>query len=60
MNLTELINKRLLIEEQDWINPIEVKVLELSPSKEYVKFQKLDTRIYWVKISSIKIIELLN
>lgn len=59
-HIAEFINKKLLIEEQDWLNPIEVKVLELSPAKEYIKLQKLDNSVYWRKVSAIKIIELLN
>lgn len=60
MNMEDLINKRLLIEEQDWLNPIEVNVLEMSPSKQYMKLQKIDKLVYWIKASSIKIIEVLN
>lgn len=63
MNLEELIDKRLLIKDETYatsINPTEVIILELSPSKQWIKLQNSLNLKYWVKATSINVIEILN
>ena len=64
MIITELLNQRVLIssKESRWgDNAIqEVKVLEISPSQNWVKLMNEHGRKYWKPITDVSVVEVLK
>jgi len=60
IDLDNIINKRFLIEENKSYDIIEITILEISPSKQYVKIESPNKNAKWVKILTIDFKELLN
>lgn len=62
MVITELLNKRVLISKKEgYGNPTveEVKVLEVSPSGNWVKLMNINGNKYWRPVVNIALIETL-
>lgn len=62
MVITELLNKRVLISKKEtYGNPTieEVKVLEVSPSGNWVKLMNINGNKYWRPVVNIALIEVL-
>lgn len=63
MELENLINKRCLIKNGErWGNKeiSEVKILELSPSKNFVRLMNEHGQKYWKSVTEIQLIEVLK
>jgi hypothetical protein len=64
MKIEDAIGKRCLIRKSaDWFGkPREVMILELSPSREYVKFKYTKTVSFaeWIRIKNLKLLEILD
>jgi hypothetical protein len=57
INFKTFLNRRILIES--YKKPIEVKVLELSPTGDYVKVQYLTSHKEWLETKNIEVLEVL-
>lgn len=63
MKITELLNERVLItaKERFGTNTVcEVKVLEISPSENWVKLMNIHGLKYWKPIADISLVEVLK
>ncbi len=66
VELKELLHRRVLLGEKDlYRNPSKIfaeefKVLEISPSNEYIKLQNLDGKKYWKSTKDCMLLEVLN
>ncbi len=58
MNFKTFLNRRILVES--YKKPIEVKVLELSPTGDYVKVQYLTSHKEWLETKNIEVLEVLE
>lgn len=65
MHIDELLHKRILVTEQgkgsySKATVEEIKILEISPSKKWVKIQNQHGQKFWRQIDDIKPIEVLQ
>lgn len=61
--MEELLHKRILVVARGIGSNKEIeelKVLEISPAKNWVKVMNLDGKKYWTHSSNITVIEVLN
>lgn len=63
MNIQEILHKRILVAKaekyQNTKSVIEWKVLEISPSENWVKIMDMDGRKFWVHTSDVQVVETL-
>jgi hypothetical protein len=57
INFKTFLNRRILIES--YKKPMEVKVLEVSPSCDYVKVQNLNGHKEWLETKGMEVLEVL-
>ena len=59
MNITDYVGKRVLLKvEKRWDSEVqEFKVLEVSPSKGWVKLMNLNGHKFWKPVASISFLE---
>lgn len=63
MNIQELINKRCLIAvDQGYVNKDiqEMKILEVSPSNQWVKLQNIHGTKFWKPVVKVSLVETLK
>ena len=63
MNIQELINKRCLLVGCGGYNSQEVqefKILEVSPSGQWVKIQSINGTKYWKPVTKVSLVEVLK
>ena len=60
VNWHDLIGKRALVRRKPYFEVIEVKILEISPSGEYIKLEYLTGHKSWESIHSLELIEPLD
>ena len=65
MNLNELLHKRILVVEKERgyssnQTIVELKILELSPTGNFIKIQNMNGNKYWKHSSDIVPIEILS
>ena len=58
INFKTFLNRRILIES--YKKPMEVKVLEVSPSGDFVKVQNLNSHKEWLMKCGIDVLEVLE
>jgi hypothetical protein len=58
INFKTFLNRRILI--QSYKKPIEVKVLEVSPTGDYVKVENLNGHKAWLETKEIEVLEVLE
>lgn len=58
INFKTFLNRRILIES--YKKPIEVKVLEISPTGEYIKVQNLNGHKEWLETKGVEVLEVLE
>ena len=62
MNITELIGKRVLMTEKERFGRqdiTEIKILEISPSGNWVKLMNMHGNKYWRPVTNLALIEVL-
>lgn len=62
MDATEVIGKRILITGSKWGDKSaeEVKVLEISPSKQWIKLQNMNGMKFWKPTHEVGVLEVLK
>lgn len=63
MNIIELIGKRVLLKLSDTYHceaPEECRILEVSPSGNWIKIMNLNGRKFWKAIKSVSLVEVLK
>lgn len=60
IKIEDCLNKRVLAIDDISQKVIEIKILEIAPSKKYVKVKYISDIILWENIDKYKIIEILN
>lgn len=63
MNITELIGCRVLISEKGRYNSSsigEVKIMEVSPSGNWVKLMDIYGKKYWKPVTDVSLVEVLK
>lgn len=63
MNITELLGKRVLITEKEGYRGTkvsEIKILEISPSGNWVKLMNMYGNKYWKPVQDLALVEVLK